>query len=221
MDSSDVAKTTQPADQSATLATSPAHFESDEDLKKGVGVTSSGEEMGEADGGPSKLSDPPSPANKDPEQFGSNDEKLKLQEESFDLLEQEFAKTMAELGNDVELKKFKMEYEKLHKTILKSRENERRLFSKCQELNTEMVGNAAKVQAALKSSQNDRANIVSLKKEIKSAWKTVEVSNEKETKSKEAIQQLKVELANLQKMLDQGSDMSVGQENSVKVLIMV
>ena len=62
------------------------------------------------------------------------------------------------------VEKFKIEYEKLHKALIKSHESEKRLMSKCRELNSELVANSAKVQTALKLSQDDQNTIAQLKK---------------------------------------------------------
>jgi hypothetical protein len=58
-------------------------------------------------------------------------------------------------------------------------DNEKRLVKKCRELNTEIVSNAAKVQTALKLSEEDQQTILALKKEIEKAWKMVDASHEK------------------------------------------
>ena len=52
--------------------------------------------------------------------------------------------------------RFRIEYEKLHRALKKSHESEKRLIKKCRELNAEIVANAAKVQTALKLSQEDQ-----------------------------------------------------------------
>jgi hypothetical protein len=65
---------------------------------------------------------------------------------------------------DTSLEKFRVEYEKLHRALKKSHESEKRLMQKCRELNGEIVANAAKVQTALKLSQEDQNTISSLKK---------------------------------------------------------
>lgn len=65
---------------------------------------------------------------------------------------------------DKSLEKFRLEYEKLHRALKKSHESEKRLMQKCRELNGEIVANAAKVQTALKLSQEDQNTISSLKK---------------------------------------------------------
>ena len=49
----------------------------------------------------------------------------------------------------------------------------------------------------------------------------VEASNEKEARAKEAIQQLKIEITNLTKMIEQGAGLSVGQEKTVNDLVQV
>ncbi len=56
----------------------------------------------------------------------------------------------------------------------KSHESEKRLIKKCRELNSEIVSNAAKVNTALKLSQEDQHTIGYIKKEIERAWKMVE-----------------------------------------------
>ena len=60
-------------------------------------------------------------------------------------------------------------------------DNEKRLTKKVRELNGEIVGNAAKVQTALRLSEEDQTTIVTLKKEVEKAWKLVDASHEKVT----------------------------------------
>merc|ERR1712086_175921 len=93
-----------------------------------------------------------------------------------------------------------------------------RLIKKCRELNAEIVANAAKVQTALKLSQEDQNTIASLKKEIEKAWKMVDAAHEKEVRAKETIHQLKMEISNLSKLVEQGAGLSLGQESAVHEL---
>ena len=81
------------------------------------------------------------------------------------------------------------------------------------------MANAAKVQTALKLSQEDQNTIASLKREIEKAWKMVDASHEKEARAKETIGQLKTEIANLSRLVEQGAGLSVGQENTVNELM--
>lgn len=94
-------------------------------------------------------------------------------------------------------------------------ESEKRLIKKCRELNSEIVANAAKVQTALKLSEEDQSTIAALKKEIEKAWKLVDASHEKEARAKETIQQLKLEITNLSRLVEQGAGLSLGQEQTV------
>merc|ERR1719171_25091 len=103
------------------------------------------------------------------------------------------------------LERDRQEYEKLHRALKKSHESEKRLIKKCRELNQEIVNNAVKVQTALNLSKEDQATIQSLKKEIEHAWKMVEASHEKEQRAKETIHNLKVEIANLSHLVEQGA----------------
>ena len=97
-------------------------------------------------------------------------------------------------------------------------ESEKRLIKKCRELNSEIVANAAKVQTALKLSEEDQSTIAALKKEIEKAWKLVDASHEKEARAKETIQQLKLEITNLSRLVEQGAGLSLGQEQTVRAL---
>jgi hypothetical protein len=101
---------------------------------------------------------------KDAADASKGKDKLSFDDATFQQLEQEFKDVLAELMGDRSLEKFKVEYEKLHKALLKSHESEKRLMQKCRELNAEMVANSAKVQAALKLSTDDANTIGSMKK---------------------------------------------------------
>lgn len=122
----------------------------------------------------------------------------------FEALERDFQEVLTELADDEHLEKFRNEYEKLHKTLIKSHENELKLMKKCAELNNVIVSNASKVYTALKLSQDDQNTIFQLQKEIEKAWKMVEDSSEKAQQAQEAHAQVQKELDNLQKLVDHG-----------------
>lgn len=138
---------------------------------------------------------------------------------AFEALEKDFQEVLQELIGDKSLEHFRLEYEKLHRALKKSHESEKRLIKKCRELNGEIVSNAAKVQTALTLSKEDQATIQNLKKEIERAWKMVEASHEKEQRAKETIHNLKLEVANLTHLVEQGAGLSVHQENTVNDLV--
>ncbi|KAJ7531789.1 hypothetical protein O6H91_14G058500 [Diphasiastrum complanatum] len=142
---------------------------------------------------------------------------------AFEALERDFQEVLQELQGDKALDRFRAEYEKLHRALKKSHESEKRLIKKCRELNTEILANAGKVQNALKLNEEDQNTILALKKEIDKAWKLVDASQEKEAKAKDNIQQLKIEVANLSHIIEQGAGLSIGQETEaayVNVAIM-
>eukprot|EP00291_Cryptomonas_curvata_P003512 CAMPEP_0172182760 /NCGR_PEP_ID=MMETSP1050-20130122/18581_1 /TAXON_ID=233186 /ORGANISM="Cryptomonas curvata, Strain CCAP979/52" /LENGTH=858 /DNA_ID=CAMNT_0012856247 /DNA_START=81 /DNA_END=2653 /DNA_ORIENTATION=+ len=145
-------------------------------------------------------------------------EEMGLEGSAFEALERDFQEVLQDLVGDKSLERFRVEYEKLHRALKKSHESEKRLIKKCRELNQEIVANAAKVQTALKLSQEDQNTIASLKKEIEKAWKMVDASHEKEQRAKETIQQLKLEITNLSRLVEQGAGLTLGQENTVNEL---
>merc|ERR1719364_506998 len=124
---------------------------------------------------------------------------------AFEALEKDFQEVLTELVGDKSLERFRLEYEKLHRALKKSHDSEKRLIKKCRELNTEIVSNAIKVQTALRLSQEDQTTIASLKKEIERAGKMVEASHEKEQRAKETIHNLKIEISNLSRLVEQGA----------------
>lgn len=184
-----------------------------------------------ASGGPSGLGSPSGAASSAPAPadgpVGSDGltqkerEQLNLQSSAFDALERDFREVLNELVGDKSLERFRLEYEKLHHTLKKSHENEKRLIKKCRELNAEIVANAAKIQTALRLSLQDQNSITLLKKEIDKAWKMVDGAQEKEKRARETIQRLKSEIQNLSRLVDQGAGLSIGQENAVNDLLKI
>ena len=125
------------------------------------------------------------------------------------------------VDGDRSLDKFRTEYEKLHRALLKSHDSEKRLMQKCRELNSELVSNSAKVQSAMKLSEEDKSAITSLRKEIEKAWKMVDAAHEKEQRAKETIQSLRIEINNLTKLVEQGAGINMGQEQETNDLMKI
>ncbi|CAF4377960.1 unnamed protein product [Rotaria magnacalcarata] len=92
-------------------------------------------------------------------------------------------------------------------------------MQKCRELNAELVTNSAKVQSAMKLSDEDKNAIASLRKEVEKAWKMVDAAHEKEQRAKETIQSLRIEINNLSKLVEQGAGFTMGQEQDVNDLM--
>lgn len=137
---------------------------------------------------------------------------------AFEALERDFQEVLQELMGDQSLERFRLEYEKLHRALKKSHEQEKRLVKKCRELNSEILNNQAKIKTALRLSQEDQKTISHLQKEMEKTWKLVYAAQEKETRGKETIQALKEEMTNLSKLVERGAGLSINQENMVKEL---
>ncbi|PRW33224.1 flagellar associated isoform A [Chlorella sorokiniana] len=138
---------------------------------------------------------------------------------AYDSIELGFQEVLAQLAGDTQLERFREEYEKVFRALKKSHDSEKRLVKRCRELNAEIVAGAAKVQAALKLSEEDQATITALKKEIENSWRMVDGSHEKELKSKEQIAQLKQEISSLTKLLEQGAAVGLAEEADLEELI--
>ncbi|KAG2452283.1 hypothetical protein HYH02_003307 [Chlamydomonas schloesseri] len=132
---------------------------------------------------------------------------------------EQFNKVLEELAADSVMDPFKVEYEKLHRALRKTYESQARLAKKCQELNSDISANAAKVQNALKLNEEDRETALALKREIDKAWKMVDDCTVKETKAKETAQQLKVEIANLTRLVEEGAGLAIGEETTLNELL--
>ena len=117
------------------------------------------------------------------------------------------------------MEKFRKEYEKLHRALKTSYESEKRLVKRCKELNDTILQNAARVKGAIKLTQEDSNTITVLRREIEKCWKLVETAKDKEEKARKIIQGLKDEIAKLHKIVEQGSGLSLGQDNTVHKLI--
>ncbi|MED6256259.1 hypothetical protein ATANTOWER_022695, partial [Ataeniobius toweri] len=132
-------------------------------------------------------------------------------EDSFESLG-EFQVVLSELASDKSLDRIRVEYEKLIHALKKSRDNEKRLMSKCRELNAEIVSTSTKVAAALKLSQDDETTITSLKRELDKAWKMVDATHDKERKDMETIKNLKEDVSKLTKATEQQTGQQLDQE---------
>jgi hypothetical protein len=91
-------------------------------------------------------------------------------------------------------------------------------MQKCRELNVELVTNSAKVQSAMKLSEDDKNAIASLRKEIEKAWKMVDAAHEKEQRAKETIQSLRIEINNLSRLIEQGAGMNESEQHTPVVI---
>ena len=138
---------------------------------------------------------------------------------AYEELEQNFQAVIQELIGDRSLEKFRDEYERLHKALKRSHESNKRLITKCRELNEEILSNSTKVERSLELLQQDRRTITALRQEIDKAWKMVETAQGREKKAGETIESLKAEIAHLTQLVEQGGLLSYGHDNTVKELL--
>jgi predicted lipoprotein len=69
------------------------------------------------------------------------DNEMETSISAFEAIEREFQEVLSELMGDQGLETFRLEYEKLHRALKKSHEQEKRLVKRCRELNTEILNN--------------------------------------------------------------------------------
>jgi chromosome segregation ATPase len=187
---------------------------------KGVAYYCIEKEMASAEPPPGgdHLGDDPDLVKKGASGADDFDSELQNNTSAFEALERDFQEVLGELMGDQSLEKFRLEYEKLHRALKKSHEQEKRLVKKCRELNSEILNNQAKIKTALRLSQEDQKTIAHLQKEMEKTWKLVYLSQDKENRAKDTISALKEEMTNLSKLVERGAGLSVNQENLVKEL---
>jgi len=144
-----------------------------------------------------------------------------IEPRAYEEIERGFQQVLNDLVGDKSLDRFREEYQKLHRALKISHENEKKLLKRVKELNNEIMGNAIQVKTALRLSQEDNHTIATLKKELEKVWKLVETSKDKEERNKQVIQNLKLEITSLARVIDQGSGLSIGQDNTVNQLLRV
>lgn len=136
--------------------------------------------------------------------------------EAFDKMEKDFQLIVSNLVNDQTLEKFRGEYEKLHVELVKSHDQNKQLIDKCRQLNADILSNANVISSTLSLNQSDARTIAGLRTEFEKAWKMVEISQERESKSKEVIETLKQEITNLSRLVEQGGALAFSQEASLQ-----
>ena len=146
-------------------------------------------------------------------------EDMGLDPQLYESLEKDFQMVLEDMLGDKSLEKFRTQYEKLHRALKTSYESEKRLVKRCRELHDIMINNAARIKTAIILTKQDSQTINALKKEVERAWKLIDVAKEKEESARNIIQTLRAEIANLNQIVEQGSGLSIGQDNTVHNLM--
>ena len=155
----------------------------------------------------------------DPNSLNKEFEEMGIDPKTFEALEKDFHQVLDEMLGDKSLERFRNEYEKLHRALKTSYESEKRLVNRCKELNNMIITNAARVKSAIMLTQQDSQTIGTLKKEVDKAWRMIDLAKEKEEKARKIIQELRSEIVNLNKIVEHGSGLSIGQDNTVHNLM--
>ncbi|KAI5618446.1 cilia- and flagella-associated protein 58, partial [Silurus asotus] len=146
-------------------------------------------------------------------------QKLAMEESPYETVEKEFQEVLNKMTGEKTLDNFHVKYSNLMTALKKSEEKEKRLMTKCRELNAEIKSNSVKVEAALKQSHKDQTTIMFQKKEIEKAWEMVDAAHEKEKAAQETNKDLQKKLENLKAAVKQGALLSAADVQSVGELL--
>lgn len=101
------------------------------------------------------------------------------------------------LSLDKTITRFRFQYDKLHRSLARSMDAERRLVDETKNLRLQLVENTKKIELAYKWKSEDQKTIKLLRRELKKAWETAEVFRQKELRAQELISTLKDEIVSL------------------------
>jgi chromosome segregation ATPase len=146
-------------------------------------------------------------------------EELGITAHEFEVFEKDFQFVLQELAGDKSLERFRLEYEKLHKALKASHDNEKRHIKRCKELNTEINSHAVKVQIALKLAKEDAQEITHIKSEVDKTWKLVDYARDKEEQLKSQLTLMKAEVVELTRRIELDDVVPVAQQQLVDSLV--
>ena len=101
------------------------------------------------------------------------------------------------LSLDKTITRFRFQYDKLHRSLARSMDAERRLVGETKNLRLQLLENTKKIELAYKWKSEDQKTIKLLRRELKKAWETAEVFRQKELRAQELISTLKGEIVSL------------------------
>ncbi|OHT04401.1 flagellar associated protein [Tritrichomonas foetus] len=150
----------------------------------------------------------------------AEEQKSEIQDDYDDLdeLEKNFQRVISDIVTDKYLEPFRVEYEKIYALFVQSIKNNTELVKRAKALNSEILANSTKVNSVLQLSQDDERTIAGLRFEFDKAWKMVELSQEKENKSRDVIDAMKLEVSNLSKLVETGGALAFTQETSLQTI---
>ncbi|EGR30803.1 hypothetical protein IMG5_123170 [Ichthyophthirius multifiliis] len=145
----------------------------------------------------------------------NQDQLIGIENQAFEVLEREFQEVLNDLAADQSLDRFRQEFEKFHRALKVSQENEKRLLAKCREYTQDIGNHTSNLQGALKMTQEDNTTITHLKQELEKTYKILELSKDREEKSKQKVENLYSEIQHLNQLIEKGSANATGQTANV------
>ncbi|KAM3134290.1 hypothetical protein pb186bvf_013575 [Paramecium bursaria] len=146
-------------------------------------------------------------------------QEMEVDSQAFDQIEREFQQVLSELATDQSLDRFRQEFDRLHRSLKISHENQRRLISKCREYNADIAQNASKIQTVLKMTSDDANTIQHLRTELEKMYRILELAQDREEKSKTKMENLNNEIKQLHNLIEQSNSMTSGQKVTVQELL--
>ncbi|ORZ39499.1 hypothetical protein BCR44DRAFT_1482746 [Catenaria anguillulae PL171] len=133
--------------------------------------------------------------------------------------ESEFRFTIEVLRDDDILAKFRVEHEKLFRSLTRSVLTGVRMFEQYSALHRTFHENVNNAKTLGESTSHDEQTIRSLRGQIKRANEFLESSRVKEEKSKDELRQLRIEVNDLKATVAQGVGLSAAQERNINDLV--
>ncbi|KAJ3138154.1 hypothetical protein HK100_000087 [Physocladia obscura] len=155
----------------------------------------------------------------DPDENSADAHSQENQDADFFLCETEFQTTLDNVSNNPDLEKFKAEYEKMHKAVLRSRHHTMVLTRQHQEFDKEYKANAVIVEESSRLVAGDTNIIKQLKEKISTAVELIDTTNKNEENLREELRQLRLDINSLSAQLKQGVGLSANQERTLNELI--
>jgi hypothetical protein len=100
-------------------------------------------------------------------------------------------------SEDITFERFRIEYEKLSRALLRSLDTEKKLLGQCRELKSDLIQNATRLKVALKLKLEDDKTLDDMREEVQAAWKSADLSKEKEKAAQKLVLSLQDELGEL------------------------
>ncbi|TPX45819.1 hypothetical protein SeLEV6574_g03638 [Synchytrium endobioticum] len=140
------------------------------------------------------------------------------QDASFSQVEHQYTLFLAVLALDPDLARFKAEYEKLHRVLLRSRAHWQRTLAQYEELSLERNANMASTIEASKVVAQDQEIARQLRIHIKKTEESVVSLEKRDQGVKDELKLLQIDVAALHATIKQGVSLSVMQERTLAEL---